>query len=43
VLPDGGPVGPAVALRAALPRTSALTSAERALLTEWLDRIATTG
>jgi AcrR family transcriptional regulator len=40
--PDGAdPVSRAVAMRAALPRTSALTSAERALMTEWLDRIAT--
>jgi AcrR family transcriptional regulator len=42
-LSNGGPVGHAVALRAALPRTSALTDAEGALLTEWLDRIAATG
>jgi AcrR family transcriptional regulator len=34
-----GPVGAAVALRAVLPQTSALTSHERALLQEWLDRI----
>ncbi|WP_328437757.1 TetR/AcrR family transcriptional regulator [Streptomyces sp. NBC_00444] len=43
VLPNGGPVGHAIALRAALPQTTALTDAEGALLTEWLDRIATTG
>ncbi|MFC4855774.1 TetR/AcrR family transcriptional regulator [Actinophytocola glycyrrhizae] len=35
-----GPGPAAVALRAALPGTSALTAHERALLTEWLDRIA---
>ncbi|WP_428956448.1 TetR/AcrR family transcriptional regulator [Streptomyces sp. cg35] len=35
-----GPVGAAVALRAALPGTEALTEAEQALLREWLDRIA---
>jgi AcrR family transcriptional regulator len=35
-----GPVGAAVALRAVLPQTSALTSHERALLQDWLDRIA---
>lgn len=35
-----GPVSAAVALRAALPSTDALTAHERALLTEWLDRIA---
>jgi AcrR family transcriptional regulator len=34
-----GPVSAAVALRAVLPRTSALTTRERALLQEWLDRI----
>jgi AcrR family transcriptional regulator len=33
------PVSRAVALKAALPRTTALTPAEQALLTEWLDRI----
>jgi hypothetical protein len=41
--PDGGLVGNAVALRAALPEAKALTEAERGLLTEWLDRIATAG
>jgi AcrR family transcriptional regulator len=35
-----GPVGAAVALRAVLPHTSALTDRERGLLTEWLDRIS---
>jgi AcrR family transcriptional regulator len=35
-----GPVGAAVALRAVLPQTSALTTHERALLQDWLDRIA---
>jgi hypothetical protein len=35
-----GPAAAAVALRAALPVTSALTAHERALLAEWLDRIA---
>ena len=37
-----GPAGAAVALRAVLPRTSALTAAELGLLREWLDRIADT-
>ncbi|THA50122.1 TetR/AcrR family transcriptional regulator [Streptomyces sp. A1136] len=35
-----GPAGAAVALRAVLPQTSALSASERSLLTEWLDRIA---
>lgn len=35
-----GPVSAAVALRALLPQTSVLTTHERALLHEWLDRIA---
>lgn len=35
-----GPVGAAVALRAVLPQTAALTPRERALLEEWLGRIA---
>lgn len=35
-----GPVGAAVALRAAVPDLTALTPAERGLLGEWLDRIA---
>lgn len=38
--PSPGPVAPAVALRAALAQVSALTSAEQALMREWLDRIA---
>jgi AcrR family transcriptional regulator len=36
-------VGHAVTLRAGLPRTTVLTAPERALLAEWLDRIAATG
>lgn len=35
-----GPVGVAVALHAVLPDVTALTSAERGVLAEWLDRIA---
>jgi len=35
-----GPVSAAIALRAVLPQTAALTLHERALLQEWLDRIA---
>lgn len=38
-----GPVGAAVALRAALPQTHELTSQEEGLLIEWLDRIADSG
>jgi AcrR family transcriptional regulator len=38
--PTPGPVSAAIALRAVLPQTSALTTPERALLQEWLDRIA---
>jgi AcrR family transcriptional regulator len=34
-----GPAGAATALRAALPRTTALTGRERSLMEEWLDRI----
>jgi AcrR family transcriptional regulator len=34
-----GPVGAAVALRAVLPQTTALTDQEQGLLREWLDRI----
>lgn len=34
-----GPTSAAVALRAALPQTSALTESEQGLLREWLDRI----
>ncbi|MFF7344639.1 TetR/AcrR family transcriptional regulator [Streptomyces antimycoticus] len=37
---EPGPVAAAVTLRAALPRTDALTASERGLLREWLDRIA---
>ncbi|MER8153725.1 helix-turn-helix domain-containing protein [Streptomyces sp. NPDC094472] len=37
---EPGPVAAAVTLRAALPRTDALTAPERGLLREWLDRIA---
>lgn len=36
-----GPVSAAIALRAVLPQTSALTEQEQGLLREWLDRIAT--
>jgi len=39
--PEGGLVGNAVALRAALPEAKVLTDSERSLLAEWLDRIAT--
>lgn len=39
---DPGPVSAAVALRAVLPQTTALTSHERALMEEWLERITTT-
>jgi len=35
-----GPVSAAVALRAVLPQTTALTDREQSLLQEWLDRIA---
>ncbi|TDD85886.1 TetR/AcrR family transcriptional regulator [Actinomadura darangshiensis] len=37
-----GPVGAAVALRAVLPQTTALTEGEQTLLDEWLTRIAAT-
>ncbi len=37
---EAGPVPAAVGLRAVLPQTAALTVRERALLSEWLDRIA---
>lgn len=40
---SGGPVAAAVALRAALPQLAVLTAAERGLLADWLDRIATAG
>ncbi|MFD0578178.1 hypothetical protein [Dactylosporangium darangshiense] len=39
--PDAAPVAGAVALRAALPTATVLTPAERALMTEWLDRFTT--
>ncbi|MDQ6636492.1 MAG: TetR/AcrR family transcriptional regulator [Candidatus Dormibacteraeota bacterium] len=35
-----GPIGAAVAMRAVLPQTTALSPRERGLLREWLDRIA---
>jgi AcrR family transcriptional regulator len=35
-----GPAGAAITMRAALPQTTALTDGERALMGEWLDRIA---
>lgn len=35
-----GPAGAAIALRAALSETTALTTGEQSLLREWLDRIA---
>ena len=35
-----GPAAAAVTLRATLPHLTALTAAERALLGDWLDRIA---
>jgi hypothetical protein len=38
--PQPGPVGAAVALRAVLPQTTALTARERSLLEDWLERIA---
>jgi len=38
---DAGPRAAAVALRAALPGVTDLSGAERALLGEWLDRVAT--
>jgi AcrR family transcriptional regulator len=37
-----GPVAAAVTLRAALPQIDALTSNEKALMTDWLDRITAT-
>jgi AcrR family transcriptional regulator len=37
---EPGPAGAARALRAALPDQTALSAAERRLLTEWLDRLA---
>ena len=41
--PAAGPANLAVALRAVLPQTSALTDAELRLLQEWLARISTPG
>ena len=38
-----GPLSAAVALRAVLPQTAALTEREQGLLREWLDRIAAAG
>lgn len=40
---DAGPAGAARALRAALPEQTTLSSAERYLLSEWLDRLASDG
>ena len=40
VSPDHGPASAAVSLRAVLSQSTALTDSERALLQEWLDRIA---
>jgi AcrR family transcriptional regulator len=40
---DTGPISTAVALRAIASQLSSLTAAERSLLTEWMDRVATTG
>ncbi|WP_369368397.1 TetR/AcrR family transcriptional regulator [Streptomyces sp. CG4] len=40
---DTGPAGAARALRATLPEQTALSAAERHLLREWLDRLATDG
>ena len=37
---EAGPAGAAIALRAVLPQTSALSAHERGLLEEWLDRIS---
>ena len=37
---EPGPAGAAIALRAVLPETSALSAHERGLLEEWLDRIS---
>ncbi|GGP12921.1 TetR/AcrR family transcriptional regulator [Nonomuraea glycinis] len=38
---DAGPTGIAVALRAVAPRLTVLSVAERAVLAEWMDRVAT--
>jgi AcrR family transcriptional regulator len=40
VVEQPGPIGAAVALRAVLPEAPALSTGERALLSEWLERIA---
>jgi hypothetical protein len=40
VLEAPGPVGAAVALRAVLDGVAALTAGERAVMREWLDRVA---
>jgi AcrR family transcriptional regulator len=40
---DAGPAGAARALRAALPQQTTLSSGERQLLGEWLDRLAADG
>jgi AcrR family transcriptional regulator len=40
---DAGPTAAAVAFRALAPQLDALTGAERALLTEWLDRVIDPG
>ncbi len=40
VLENPGPAAAAVALRAVLPETISLSEGERALLTEWLERLA---
>ncbi|MFD9502791.1 TetR/AcrR family transcriptional regulator [Streptomyces sp. NPDC060035] len=40
---DAGPAGAARALRAALPEQTTLSSGERHLLGEWLDRLASDG
>jgi hypothetical protein len=37
---EAGPAGAARALRAALPEQTILSAAERHLLREWLDRLA---
>jgi AcrR family transcriptional regulator len=40
---EAGPAGAARALRAALPEQTSLSSAERRLLSEWLDKLAAEG
>ncbi len=42
-LESPGPAGAAIALRAVLPDATTLTGAERQMLGEWLDRLATSG